>query len=413
MTWRTLDVVKDRNAGLYLGGVMASGFGDSAMSLAAGIWVKTLTGSDGLAALVGFCLWLPTFAGPAIGTAADRVRRRPLLVAANLVLAAVATAPVAVRSASDVWLLFAVLTLLGTGMVLTDAAETALTAAVVPRELRGDFNGLVHTAMESTKLLAPLAGAWLFTAFGGPAVAVLDAVSFALAALAFRFIRVHEDLSATRETRPWTTRTAEGARYLWRHPVLRPLVVTGGTAMALSSLSSAATFAVLDAGLHRPPAYAGVLTALQGLGSVVSGLAAGALMRRMPERVFSAAGLALFALGVLARATPWLPVVLGGSLLVGLGLPCALIAAMTAVQRETPGELLGRVAATAGTLMFAPTGIALLVGSAMVAGLDHRVQLLAAGSMGLAWAAVLALTGRRGRAPGPDAGPVMADQRPA
>lgn len=179
--------------------------------------------------------------------------------------------------------------------------------------------------------------------------------------------------------------------------------------MALSSLSSTATFAVLDTGLHRSPAYAGVLTALQGLGSVVSGLAAGALMRRMPERVFSAAGLSLFALGVLARATPWLPVVLGGSLLVGLGLPCALIAAMTAVQRETPGELLGRVAATAGTLMFAPTGIALLIGTAMVAGLDHRVQLLTAGALGLAGAAALALAGREGR--DADAGPVTADGR--
>ncbi|MFJ8209361.1 MFS transporter [Streptomyces sp. NPDC096033] len=394
MTWRTLTVLNDRNAGLYLGGVIVSGFGDTAMSLAAGIWVKTLTGSDGLAALVGFCLWLPTFAGPLIGTAADRVRRRPLLVATNLVLAAVVTAPVAVHSAADVWLLFAVLTLVGTGMVLTDAAQSALIAAAVPQELRGDFNGLVYTAMESTKLLAPLAGAWLFTAYGGPAVAVLDAVSFVLAALAFRFIRVREELPAAREERAWTARTAEGTRYLWQHPVLRPLVLTGGTAMTLSSLSSTATFAMLDSGLHQSPAYAGVLTPVQGLGSVVSGLTAGALMRRMSERAFSATGLALFALGVLARATPWLPLVLGGSLAIGLGLPCALIAAMTAVQRETPGELLGRVAATANTLMFAPTGLALLAGSAMVAGLDYRVQLLTAGALGLAWAAALALTGR-------------------
>lgn len=402
MTWRTFEAVKDRNAGLYLGAVIVSGFGDTALSLAAGIWVKTLTGSDALAALVGFCLWLPSFAGPLIGTVADRVRRRPLLVAANLILAVVVTAPVAVRSAADVWLLFAVLTLVGTGMVLTDAAQSALVAAAVPPELRGDFNGLVYTAMESTKLLAPLAGAWLFTAFGGPAVAVLDAVSFVLAALAFRFVRVHEERPATREGRAWTTETAEGARHLWRHPVLRPLVVTGGTAMALSSLSSTATFALLDTGLHRSPAFAGVLTPLQGIGSVVCGLSAGALMRRTSERTFASAGLALFALGVLARATPWLPLVLGGSLAIGLGLPCALIAAMTAVQRETPGELLGRVAATANTLMFAPTGLALLIGTAMVAGLDYRVQLLTAGVLGLAWAAVLTLGGRSGGLNGGD-----------
>ncbi|GAA2260389.1 MULTISPECIES: MFS transporter [Kitasatospora] len=402
MSWRTLKVLRDRNAGIYLGGVIVSGLGDSAMSLAAGIWVKTLTGSSSLAALVGFCLWLPTFAGPVIGTVADRVRRRPLLVATNLVLAAVMTAPIAVHSQADVWLLFAVLTLVGAGMVLTDAAETALVAAAVPEELRGDFNGLVHTAIESMKLLAPLAGAGLFTAFGGPAVAVLDAATFVLAAVAFRFIRVQEALPTTRGKRAWTTETAEGARFLWRHPVLRPLVVTGGTAMVLSSLSSTATFAMLDTGLHQSPAYAGVLTPLQGLGSVVSGVTAGALMRRMSERAFSAIGLSLFALGVLARATPWLPIVLGGSLAIGLGLPCALIAAMTAVQRETPSELLGRVAATANTLMFAPTGLALLIGTAMVAGLDYRAQLLIAGAMGLTWAAVLTVAGRAARPTAPD-----------
>ncbi|MFE2296837.1 MFS transporter [Streptomyces sp. NPDC059445] len=395
MAWNTLKVFRDRNAGLYLGGVVVSGFGSSAMSLAAGIWVKTLTGSSSLAALVSFCVWAPTFAGPVIGTLADRVRRRPLLVATNLVLAAVMTAPVFVRSEGRVWLLFAALTLVGVGMVLTDAAETALVAAAVPDELRGDFNGLVLTAIESMKLLAPLAGASLFTAYGGPTVALLDAVTFVLAAAAFRLIKVREAAPAPAGAgRAWTAESAEGARYVRRHPVLRPLVVTSGTTMMLAAVSSTATYAMLDAGLHRSPAFAGVLTSVQGLGSVVGGLTAGALMRRMSARTFATAGLALFALGALARATPWTPVVVVGSLMIGLGLPCPLIAALTAVQKHTPSELLGRVAATANTLMYAPTGLALLLGTGMVAVLDYRVQLLAAGLCGLAAAATLALTGR-------------------
>ncbi|MFD5820596.1 MFS transporter [Streptomyces sp. NPDC127038] len=123
------------------------------------------------------------------------------------------------------------MTLVGTGMVLTDAAETALVAAAVPDELRGDFNGLVLTANESMKLLAPLAGAGLFTAFGGPTVGLLDAATFVLAATAFRLIRVREAPPTARIRRAWTRETAEGARYLRRHPVLRPLVATSATAM--------------------------------------------------------------------------------------------------------------------------------------------------------------------------------------
>jgi MFS family permease len=431
LNWTVVRVLRDRNAGLYLGGVVTSAFGDSAMSLAAGVWVKTLTGSDSLAALVTFCFWLPVFAGPAIGVLADRFPHRPLLAVTSLALAAVLTLPLAVESARQVWLLFAVLVAVGAGSVLTGAAGTALCASVVTAELRGDLNGLARTAVESGKLCAPLAGAALFTALGGKAVALLDCVTFLLAAAAFTLIRVRrlrgpgdagpstlsappapsapstasgaaaaspESPTPVVHRRSWTRETAEGIRYLWRHAVLRTLVLAGSAALVVSGVSSTATFALLDDGLHRSPAYAGVLTTAQGLGSVVSGLAAGALLRRMPERGFAAAGLALFALGSLARAAPWPTVVVVGSVLIGAGLPCPLVAASTAVQRETPAGLRGRVAATADTLVFAPTGLALLLGTAMVAVLDYRVQVLAAGGLALAAVAFVLLPIRVGSA---------------
>ncbi|MDT0378937.1 MFS transporter [Streptomyces sp. DSM 42041] len=396
MAWQTLRVLRDRNAGLYLGGVLVSGFGDSAMALAAGIWVKVLTGSDGLAALVTFCFWLPALAGPALGALADRLPRRRLMVAVHLLLAATLLLPLLVHAPHDTWLLFAVLTLVGTGAVVSDAAEAALVPAVVPPELRGDLNGLVRTVTESAKLLAPLAGAALFTAFGGHAVALLDAVTFVLAAAAFALIRLPRRHPPAATPPPpdgtRTTGTAAGARYLWGHPALRPLVLTGGTAMAAAGLSSAATFALIDHALDRAPAFAGVLTAVQGAGSVAVGLCTGALLRRFPERRVVVCTVVVFAVGLLARATPSTPAVLAGSLLIGVGLPVPLIAAMTAVQRETPDHLVGRVAATAHTLLYVPTGIALLIGSAMVATLDHRVQMGTAAALTLAAAAALSRT---------------------
>ncbi|WP_063896586.1 MFS transporter, partial [Streptomyces prasinus] len=389
-----LTVLRNRNARIYMTGVVVSGFGDSAMLLASGVWVKELTGSDSLAALVTFCAWMPTLTGPFIGGLADRVRRRTLLIATSLVLAVVMTAPLAVRSPQEVWLLFAVLTMVGTGTVLMDAAETALIASVIPAELRGDFNGLARTAIESTSLLGPLVGAALFTVLGGPTVALLNALSFLLAAAAFSLIRVREAAPALRPRRNRAAGTTEGIRHLWQQPALRSLIVAGGCAMTASSLSSTATYALLDAGVRQPAAFAGVLGSTQGLGSVISGLATGALLRRVPARVLSAAGLVLFALGALARTTPLLPVVLGGSLLIGVGLPWPLISALTTMQTTTPNELLGRIAATANTMIFAPTGLAILAGTAMVAVLDYRVQLLAAGVLALTTALLLALSGR-------------------
>ncbi|NEA12072.1 MFS transporter, partial [Streptomyces sp. SID10692] len=83
----------------------------------------------------------------------------------------------------------------------------------------------------------------------------------------------------------------------------------------------------------------------------------------------------------------------------GFGLPCVLIAAATAVQRETPDAVLGRTAATAGSLMTAPNAVALALGAGLVAVADVRVLAVAAGTSAVLAAGVLAAGGRglRGR----------------
>ncbi|WP_406204710.1 MFS transporter [Streptomyces sp. NBC_01017] len=379
-TWALPRVLRDRNAALYLTGAVVSGFGTSALWLVSGVWVKDLTGSDGLAALCMLAMWAPTLAGPLLGTLADRVRRKPLLIGANLLLAALLLTLFTVDSPARLWLLFAVLFVYGAAGVVHDAAESALVASAVPASLLGDFNGLRMTASEGMKLLAPLAGAGVYAAYGGASVALVDAGTFVVATCLYACLRV-------RESRPepppggWRTQTAEGARFLWAHPRLRPLVLAGGSTMLCAGLSGATIYAVID-GLGHDPAYAGVLYAVQGAGSVAIGLLSGPLLRRLGERRFAAYGIALTAIAAGLRAIPSDPVALACGAAAGAGLPCVLIAALTAVQRETPDALLGRTAATANTLVFTPNVIGLAVGAALVELLD--VQLLLA-VLGPAW----------------------------
>lgn len=375
--WAVTRVLRDRNAGLYLGGVVVSGFGSSAMWLVAGIWVKELTGSDGLAALCVFALWAPTLIGPLLGTLADRTRRRPLLVWTNLGLSALLLSLLAVDSPGTLWILFAVLFVYGATGVVHDAAESALVATAVDERLLGDFNGLRMSANEGMKLVAPLAGAGLYAAFGGAGVALLDALTFVLAAGLYTLLRV-------REPKPfpvpagWRTQTADGARYLWRHETLRPLVLAGGTTMLFAGLNGATIYAVAE-GLGHSPAYVGLLYAVQGAGSVAVGLASGPLLRRLGAHRFAGYGIALTALAVAARALPYDAVALVSSAAVGVGLPCVLIAALTAVQRETPDDLLGRTTATANTLIFAPNAVGLALGAGLVELVDHQVLLVTFG----------------------------------
>ncbi|QJS12623.1 MFS transporter [Streptomyces argyrophyllae] len=363
-SWTVSRVLRDRNAGLCLTGLVVSAFGTSSLWLASGVWVKELTGSDGLAALCLLALWAPTLAGPALGTLADRFRRKPLLITVNLGLAALLPVLFAVDSPGRLWLLFAVLVVYGAAGAVHDAAESALMTAAVGPELLGDVNGLRTTLTEGMKLVAPLTGAGLYAAWGGPAVACLDAVTFLLAAGLCGLLRVGEE-RPVRSGDGWRKRTAEGVRHLWGHPVLRPLLRAGGATMLLTALSGTTVYAVVDR-LGHSPAYTGVLYAAQGAGSVTAGLLAGPALRRLGGRRFAAAGIALTGAAVVARAVPWDPVALATSVACGLGLPCALVAALTAVQRETPGPLLGRATATAGTLLFTPNVLGLALGAGLV-----------------------------------------------
>ncbi|MEU2127047.1 MFS transporter [Streptomyces sp. NPDC018352] len=398
----TVRVLRDRTAGLFLAAVVVSGFGTSAMWLAAGVWVKSLTGSDSLAALAVSAMWLPVLVGPALGTIADRLPGKKLLVGSNLVMAALLASLTAVDSAGRVWLLFAVLVMYGASFVLMDAAESALVAGAVDARLLGDFNGLRMMAGEGMKLLAPLAGAGLYARFGGGAVALLDAASFVLAAGVCALLPAPVRATAARTGR--RGELTAGVRQVWGSPVLRPLVLAGSVTMLCAGLNGAALYAVVDDLLGHSPTYAGVLYAVQGAGSVAVGLLAGPLLRRLPERVFTAAGIALFAVAVGARALPYDAVALAASAAVGVGLPCVLIAAMTAVQRETPPSVLGRTAATANTLLMVPNAVALALGAGLIALVDIRVLLPLVGAAALATAALL-VKGRRGRLTDSPTGP--------
>lgn len=103
------ELLRLRDARLYLAGQAFSLLGDLSLSLAMSVWVKTLTGSNGAAGLTFCAFLLPQLASPVAGLLVDRLPQRPLLIAVNLA-SALAVAPlVLVHDAGDVWIVYAVM----------------------------------------------------------------------------------------------------------------------------------------------------------------------------------------------------------------------------------------------------------------------------------------------------------------
>jgi MFS family permease len=380
---------RNRNAFAYLSAVLISAFGSSAMMLVAGVWVMDLTGSAESAAWVSFVVWAPTLAGPVIGALVDRLpQRRLAMVFANVAVGFALLLLLPIGSASQVWLIFAVMLVYGIGFAVLDAAETAVLPAAVPAELLGDVNGLRMSASEGMKLVAPLAGAGLFAWLGGAAVAGLDALTFAVAALLCLAIRPRPI--------PYTLKNngvAEGGRQLWRHRALRRIVFSGAAVMFAAGMGGVTVFAIVDQGLHRSATFAGVLAAAQGAGSIAGGLLAGPLLRKVNPRVFTGVSILLVGATLALRSAPALPLVLTASLLNGLGLPWVLITAFTTVQREIPAEYLGRVGGTVNTVLFVPNAAGQAAGAALLSATGYRSVLLVSAAVALA-ASVVCL--RRG-----------------
>ncbi|MET7879417.1 MFS transporter [Micromonospora profundi] len=364
-----------RNAGLFVAISLLSGFGSSAMSLVSGIWILDLTGSTGLAALAGLCVYAPVLAGPWLGGLLDRVPRRPLVIAVNLVLATVLLALFAVHGPGQTWLIFTVSCAYGLSYVLIDAGETALLPSALPPGELGIVNGWRSSAQEGMKLIAPLAGAGLYAWRGGHAVVVLSAATPVLVAILYAAVRLHR----TPPHRP--TRRDNGLRagisLLSAQRATRVPVALAAVSIAMSGFSTAAIYAIVVSELRLPTTFLGVLASAQGAGSIAGGLIVGRLINRWGSIALAAAGTALFAIGCLARCLPWWPVTVAGAVLAGIGLPWTLVAAVTAVQTNTPSTLLGRVSATANTAMFGPLVAAIPLGSAAVH-LGARPPLVAA-----------------------------------
>jgi MFS family permease len=381
-----------RNGRLYLVGLAVSVIGDNALSLAAGIWVKSLTGSSSEAALVSVCVYAPSLAGPLAGLVADRVRRRRFLVWLNLVSAALVLPLLAVRGPDTAWIIFAVMSWYGIHLTLSGPAESALFAVMLSRELRQQLNGWSLGLQETGRLVSPLFGAGLFALVGGGIVSVFDAVTFVVAAAMLSRLRLRE-VRPVPERRHWRADLLAGFGHIRRTPELRQLLPAASAVMSLSAILVAAQYSLVQ-GVGEPPAFLGVFSAGLGAGSIAASLVSGRLLRMAGEKWLAVIGMANFALGNAMRASGWLPLAVAGSVVLGFALPWLFLALLSLAQRCTPPELQGRVSAAVTLCFFGPQAPLQAAGALAIRYATYRQLYLAAAAAAIAAAIAFAWISR-------------------
>jgi MFS family permease len=364
-----------RDVRLLLGGQTLSMFGDWAMIIVLGIWAKVLTGSNAQAGLVFFVFALASLAAPFGGLLVDRVRKRPLMIATHVATAGVVCLLLFVHDAGQMWLLYLVTALYGLGGDVFGAARSAMMKAMLPDELLGEANGVFQSIREGLRLVAPLAGAGIYAAFGGGVVALVDAASFLCSAATLVALRFDEPAPAVKEHH-FLREISLGITHIARTRVLRELTIGVAAALLLVGFDETIIFAIASV-LHRSPAFVGVMSTFQGVGAIVGGVVAARMLKRVGELRLAGLGLALFGIGDGLWLVPRLAVVLPAMAIAGFGLVWALVALATAYQRRTPSVLQGRVNAASNMLFSVPQTISIAAGAALITIVDYRIELVA------------------------------------
>ena len=371
------EVLSNRNARLYLIGQTLSVYGDTALWLAAGVWVKSLTGSSSAAGMVFFAYAFAQLFSPLSGLVVDRVRRRPLLVATNLVTAVVVLALLAVRDADHVWLVYVVMLLYGASNTILGSAQSALLTVMLPQDKLGQANGLLQSVNQGIRLLGPLSGAAIFAWAGGAELVIyIDVATFLAAALFIGLLKVQETAPEPTD-HGWWSEVTSGLRHLAGQRSLRQLTVAVGAAAMFFGFLESLMFAVLEHGLHRPAAFMGVLGAIQGVGGIVGGVTAGWIMQRTSEGLTVTIGMLTYALGVSLIAVPAQVPVFAGMAACGLSLPWLISGILTLLQRSTPQSLQGRAFAALNLVLGVPQTLSIAFGAALLAVADYRILLAA------------------------------------
>lgn len=343
--------------------------GDAFNTVAIVVLVFRLTGSAaGVAATVLFEVAPVIALGPIAGVLADRYPRLAVMVAADLLRAALVG--VLAVAHGNVALAYAAAFGVSVGTIAFTPAASSLVPDVVAADDLVDANSALWTvAVLAQILLAPIAGALIATAGVGAAFA-LNAASYVVSALVLRRVDVAER-SARLGAGGWSA-VRDGIAVVRQSQLLRRLAVV----QVLASLSAGATSGLLVvlAGerLGVGPSGFGVLLACIGVGAAAGPLVVRRFVRAGDKRwLFGPYALRG---GVdLALAGVRSPVLAGGALaLYGVGTSTGMISYQSTLQSAVPADVRGRAFALYDVLWNAARLVSLGLGGLVADALSIR-----------------------------------------
>ncbi|MEO8137160.1 MAG: MFS transporter, partial [Betaproteobacteria bacterium] len=319
----------------------------------------------------------------------DRHRRRPMLIATDLIRAvALMAIPLAALShVLSLPLLYAVAAVTGVCTVLFNLSDHVFITDLVSRKRLLDANGKREAVDAMAKISGPALGGALVALLTAPIAIAADALTFVGSALLIAGIRKTESIRAPAAATSFVDDVRTGVRVVWRTPAVRTLfcAMTMFTLCGSFMASLYTLYALRELGMS--PTQLGLAIGCGGIGGLIGAALAAPAATRWGIRRTLMGSLALTAvMQVFIPLAPAVPLIammfLIAQQVVGDGaMTVYLVNETTLRQRLLPQEALGRAAATwqvaAGLLT--PAGALLGAVLAETIGLRPTLWILALG----------------------------------
>lgn len=328
---------------------------------------------------------VPVF-GLFAGVLADRRRRMPLLVFADLARALLLLSiPLAWWADHlSIPLLIVVAFFSGAFGVIFDVTRQSMIPTMVDRDQLVDANGKIYLSETASDLVGPgLAGA-MVQLLGAPAAILIDAVSYLASALFLVRMKLVEQIS---NSAPWSLRIvgreiAEGYRAVMSIPILQRMSLSVAAGNLFESARNAVLILFMTRELDFSASLVGIIYAIGGAGFFIGALLPGPAANRLGLGRAITTGLLILWLGDVLYPLAGGPKLVAAGMLslamfiFGIGGSIFDVNQFSLRQAVTPDPVRGRANATIRVLVRGIAPIGALIGGLIAEAYGLRAALI-------------------------------------
>jgi MFS family permease len=319
-----------------------------------------------------------------VGVLADRWRRRPMMVWANIgQVLALGSIPLAFMFRMlSLNQLFAVALVMSVTTVFFVIAYQSYLPTLVDREDLVEGNAKLETSSSASLVFGPALGGLLIQVVGAAQSIIFDAISTLVAALAIQSIKQPE-VTTSDTKRAFFKELRAGAEVIFVNPILRTLTAASATLNLGRSMFYAVFFLFIYDQLKITPGTAGLVLGIGSTGFLIGALGAPKIVKKLGLGVtlalalfISGTGLLMVPITMYGLAAPTLAALW---MLSNVGMPLYNINQVSLRQAITSNQVQGRMNATMRTITWSTWPVGALAGGILGAILGLPLTIMIAG----------------------------------